>query len=193
MWRHTLITLSLALTPTLAPNWALAERCHLDFTVEITQGVGPFRPGDRVAGQADYDTTGQTIRQEGGSVAHLARGEMRLGPDIRGEIWTLIVTSRGAAADLIGVYARNVTGLNFAGVAFEGPMALTLFGTPGTRSDAGPPRGQEDWDEMHLRRAFSLHAHAVDMLAGDVVALSARCGIPAPIDSAAESAYPAAQ
>lgn len=189
MWRYTLITLCLALTP----SPVLAERCVIDFTIVITQGVGSFRPGDRIAGVADYTTTGQTILQGNGTTAHLAQGEMRLGPDITGQIWTLIVTSNGPVADLIGVYARDVSGLSVAGVAFEGPMALTVFGRPGTRPVADAPLTQAAWDAMRLRRAFSLSAHAVDLLAGDVVALTALCGPTAPIDSGGESTYPARQ
>lgn len=157
------------------PGAAPAQTCTLDFTVRVTQGVGPIRPGARLAGHAAYTALGRSFRQEGGSTAHLARGEMTLGEGIRGPIWTLIITSRGPAADLVGIYARHVQGLDVAGVAFEGPMALTLFGPPGSRPDPAPPTAQEDWDRLDLRRAFSLHAHGVDMLAGDVTDLTVSC------------------
>lgn len=157
------------------PRLAGAQTCTLEFTVEVTQGVGQIVPGMRLPGHAVFNTDGRAIRQEGGSTAHLTVGEMTIGDRIRGPIWTLITTSRGNAADLIGVYARDVVGLDFAGVAFAGPMALTLFGDAGTRTSTAPPLTQREWDEMDLRRAFSLHANGSDMLAGDVLDLAVAC------------------
>lgn len=154
---------------------AAAQTCILDFTIVVTQGVGTIRPGTELAGHAEYTRLGQSFRQEGGSTAHLASGEMALGDSISGPIWTLITTSRSHAADLVGVYAHHVSGLTVAGVAFEGPMALTLFGEPGTRASTEPPTEQAEWDQLTLRRAFSLHAHGSDMLAGDVLTLIADC------------------
>jgi hypothetical protein len=169
--------LTLALTFLLAaPAMAGAQTCRLDFTVHVTQGVGAIEPGDSLAGHASYTPLGPSFPQEGGSTAHLAQGEMTLGDGIRGPIWTLIVTSRGPSADLVGVYAHEVEGLTVAGVAFEGPMALTLFGPPGSRPDPAPPTTQAGWDRLDLRRAFSLHAQGADMLAGDVTALQVACG-----------------
>lgn len=159
----------------LAALPATAQTCRLDFTIVVTQGVGTIRPGVELAGRAQYTRLGQSFRQEGGSTAHLASGEMVLGNSISGPIWTLITTSRDNAADLVGVYAHQVSGLTVAGVRFEGPMALTLFGAPGTRQGTDPPTEQEDWDQLTLRRAFSLHASGSDMLAGDVTELTVAC------------------
>lgn len=164
--------LALALCTT-APSYATT--CDLTFTVEVTQGVGFIRPGTQLPGRAVYTTDGRSFRQEGGSTGHLAQGAMTLGDDIEGRIWTLITTSRGHAADLVGVYARDVEGFSFAGVDFEGPMALTLFGEPGTRADATVPTSQAEWDQMDVRRSFSLQAHGVDMLAGEVLDLAVQC------------------
>jgi hypothetical protein len=189
MWRCLAFPLLLLALPAMAA----AQTCRLAFTVEVTQGVGPIQPGARLEGEARYTTLGRSIRQEGGSTAHLATGDMRIGPGIRGSIWTLITTSRGEAADLVGVYARDVSGLSFAGLDYDGPMMLTLFGPAGSRPEAGPPRTQAEWDRMDLRRSFSLHAHGADMLAGDVTALVATCDAPGAIDSGGESTYPAAQ
>lgn len=154
---------------------AAAQTCRIDFTVQITQGVGDIRPGAVLTGRASYTPTGRSLRQEGGATAHLAEGRMRLGVGIEGRIWTLITTQRGMAADLVGVYASDVTGLSVAGIAFEGPMALALYGPPGTREAGMPPVTQAEWDRLTLRRAFALHAHGQDMLAGDVTRLSAAC------------------
>lgn len=154
---------------------AAAQTCTLVFTIEVTQGVGMIRPGEHLEGRAEYTRLGQSYRQEGGSTAHLASGVMSLGDSISGPIWTLITTSRSNAADLVGVYAHHVSGLTVAGVSFEGPMALTLYGAPGTRTDTEPPTEQADWDVLTLRRAFSLHAHGSDMLAGDVLDLTVTC------------------
>lgn len=158
----------------LSAQPVLALSCTLDFTIEVTQGVGFIRPGTELPGTARYETNGQTFRQEGGTMAHYATGEMTIGDGITGAVWTLITTSRGFAADLIGVYANDVEGFSFAGTDFEGPMALTLFGPAGTRPDTAPPMTQAEWDEMNLRRSFTLHADG-DMLAGDVVRLAAEC------------------
>lgn len=133
-------------------------------------------PGTTLQGRADYTVEGRSIRQEGGTTAHLATGRMVLGDTIAGPIWTLITTSNSPTADLMGVYARDVEGLSFAGTVFEGPMALTLFGLPGTRPTPAPAVTQAEWDRLNLRRAFSLHADGQDMLAGDVTALSVDCG-----------------
>ena len=81
----------------------------------------------------------------------------------------------GHAPELVGIYAEDVEGLSFGGVSFEGPMTLTLFGQPGSRASTAAPSTQSEWDALDLRRAFSLHAHGLDMLAGDVTRLDARC------------------
>jgi hypothetical protein len=189
MWRSLICSLLLLVMPALAA----AETCRLAFTVEVTQGVGLIQPGARLEGEARFTTPGRSIRQEGGATAHLATGEMRVAPGIRGQIWTLITTSRGEAADLVGVYAREVTGLSYAGLDYGGPMMLTLYGAAGSRPEAGLPLTQAEWDSMDLRRSFSLHAHGADMLAGDVTALTVACETPGAIDSRSESAYPASQ
>ncbi len=169
MWKPLLATLAFAL-----PGALHAQTCMLDFTVEITRGVGDIRPGTLLDGQAHFTTQG-SFRQEGGSTAHLANGEMALDGTITGPVWTLITTSRDHSADLVGIYAHHVTGFAFAGISFEGPMALTLYGPPGTRPAAVPPVTQEEWDSLTLRRSFQLHAESGDMLAGDVTGLSAEC------------------
>lgn len=153
-----------------------AQSCALEFTIEVIQGVGQIRPGTELQGRADYTASGQSFRQEGGSTGHLASGHMQLGDDISGAIWTLITTSRGPAADLVGVYAHRVEGLNVAGVKFEGPMVLSLFGPSGSRPTGTPPTTQEDWDRMNLRRSFALHANGADMLQGEVTDLTVECG-----------------
>ncbi len=173
MWRSVICTVLACLT-LAAP--AGAQTCEIDFTIEVTQGVGAIEPGEFLDGHASFTALGRSFRQEGGSTAHLASGEMTLGDSIAGPIWTLITTSNGPAADLIGVYAHHVEGLTVAGVSFSGPMALTLFGPSGSRPDATPPTTQADWDRMDLRRAFTLHAHGADMLSGDVTELVVTCG-----------------
>jgi hypothetical protein len=153
-----------------------AHSCHLAFTIDITHGVPAYPPGSRLDGRASFTTLGDRIRQEGGTTAHLAAGEMVLGERISGPIWTLIVTSRGGAADLVGVHANNVRGLTVAGVEFGGPMVLTLYGRPGARPEPAVPTTQEAWDRLDLRQSFSLQApKGRDMLAGDVSDLSVTC------------------
>jgi hypothetical protein len=159
---------------TAAPPAASALSCSLDFTIEVTQGVGPIRPGTRLPGSAQYTTTGQSIRQDGGAMAHLAQGSMSIGEGISGPIWTLITTSREHATDLVGVYAHHIEGLSYGGIHFVGPMALTLYGAPGSRPEPVPPITQAEWDQLDIRRSFSLHAPG-DMLAGDVLDLSVLC------------------
>ncbi|MFW5881517.1 MAG: hypothetical protein ACOCTP_03250 [Roseicyclus sp.] len=153
-----------------------AQSCDLRFVVDVTQGVPTHPPGSRLEGRASFTTLGPRIRQEGGATAHLAAGEMVLEGGIAGPIWTLIVTSNGSAADLIGLYANHVSGLSVAGVDFAGPMVLTLYGRPGARPEPDPPVSQADWDRLDLRRAFSLQApEGRDMLAGDVSELKVSC------------------
>ncbi len=154
---------------------ATAQSCLLNFTVEVTQGVGTIRPGTQLPGTAQFTTSGQSFRQEGGAMGHLATGQMTIGDGITGPIWTLITTSRGHAAELVGIYAREIEGLSFAGLDYDGPMALTLYGLPGSRTEAVPPTTQDEWDIMDLRRAFTLHASGGDMLAGDVLDLAVEC------------------
>lgn len=158
---------------------AAAQSCTLNFTIEVTQGVGTIRPGTHLPGFAEFTTDGRSFRQEGGSTSHLATGTMTIGDgtggEIGGEIWTLITTSRSNAADLVGVYAHRIEGLSYGGLEYEGPMALTLYGSPGSRPEAVPPTTQAEWDGLDLRRAFMLHAHGADMLAGDVLGLTVEC------------------
>lgn len=153
---------------------AAATTCTLDFTIEVTQGVGFIAPGTQLPGTAEFTTSGRSFRQEGGTTSHLAFGTMTLNETIEGEIWTLITTARGHAADLVGVYANDVEGLSFAGDDYTGPMTLTLFGAPGSRATPTPPTTQAEWDAMDVRRAFTLHA-ARDMLSGDVLDLTVAC------------------
>ena len=153
-----------------------ALTCDLAFTIDVTQGVPAFPPGSKLGGRASFRTLGDEIRQEGGATAHLATGEMVLGEDISGPIWTVIVTSEGSAADLVGLYANKVSGLSVAGVEFAGPMALMLYGQPGARPEPEPPVTQAEWDRFDMRRVFSLQApQGRDMLAGDVSALTVTC------------------
>lgn len=160
----------------VAPSPAqAATHCEIHFTVEVTQGVGLIRPGTILTGVAEYTETGRSFRQEGGSTAHLAVGEMRLGDGIRGPIWTLITSANSPSSDMVGVYARDVEGFSFAGRDFAGPMALTLFGRAGSRDAPVPPTTQDDWDSLDLRRAFALYAEGADMLAGDVTMLQFEC------------------
>lgn len=160
----------------VAPSHVVAQSCDLTFTVILTQGAGPLRPGTELQGQASFTAIGESFRQEGGSTAHLASGEMQIGDGISGQVWTLIITSEGPAADLVGVYANHVEGLTVAGIDFSGPMALTLFGPSGSRPDPNPPTEQEDWDRLDLRRAFSLQAPTGrDILTGDVTEVLVEC------------------
>jgi hypothetical protein len=153
-----------------------AQSCELDFTIRVTQGVPAYPPGATLDGRASFTTKGERIRQEGGAIAHLATGEIVLGERISGLIWTLIVTSEGSVADLVGVFANDVSGLTVAGVEFAGPMALTFYGRPSARPEPEPPTSQAEWDRLDLRRAFSLQApRGRDMLAGDVSELTVRC------------------
>jgi hypothetical protein len=157
------------------PGLATAQSCTFDFTIVVTQGVGTIRPGEELSGHADYTVLGESFRQEGGSTAHLASGEMWLGDSISGPIWTLMITSQGPTADLIGIYAHHVQGLTVAGVAFEGPMSINLFGRAGTRPSPAPPTRQEEFDRMDMRRTFTLQAHGRDMLSADVTDLTVAC------------------
>lgn len=167
--------LKIAFALALLPLNAAAQSCVVDFTIRVTQGVGPITPGQEISGQADYTPNGRSFRQEGGSTAHFASGEMRLGDTIRGPIWTLVTTSRGHAADLVANYARQVEGFDFAGQSYRGPMVISLFGVPGARPDTAPPTTQEEWDRMDVRRAFALHSDGMDMLAGTITQLTATC------------------
>jgi hypothetical protein len=106
---------------------------------------------------------------------------MMLEGQITGRLWTLITTSRTVAADLIGLYALDVEGLSFMGQEFRGPMAITLYGDPGSWPHERPPISQQEWDSLDLRRVFQLHApDSSDMLGGDIASLTADC-----VDSAA--------
>lgn len=165
-----------ALIFSLMPVLAQAATCHIDFAITVTQGVGTIRPGAGLTGTADFTATGTSFRGEGGATVHLATGEMRLGGDVTGEIWALVTTSQGAVADLVGVQARNVRGLSFAGIGYRGPMTISLYGRPGSRPDTAMPTTQTDWDAMDLRRSFALHAQGYDRLAGDITALTVTCG-----------------
>jgi hypothetical protein len=171
----------------------LAQRCELTFTITVTQGVGTLRPGDSLTGTADLTATGESFRGENGTQVHVATGEMRLGEDIRGEIWALVTTAGNPVADLLAVHARDVTGMDFAGIAYRGPMTINLYGRPGSLPAAIVPIDQPAWDAMDLRRSFALHAQGYDRLAGDIAALTVACADPSTIDRPVESAYPARQ
>ena len=157
------------------PASALQMTCRLDFEVVVTQGVGDIRTEDRLTGRAEFSTTGRSLPQEGDGAAWFATGEMRIGPDIAGTIWMVVTAAGGPTADLIGIYAEEVEGLSVAGIAFEGPMALTLYGRAGTLEGPEPPTAQEAWDRLDLRRAFTLAAHGYDMLTGSIAALTVDC------------------
>ena len=189
MWRRTLCSFAVILSPALAA----AQSCDLAFTVTVTQGVGTTRPGDTLTGTASFTATGRSIPGENGATVHLATGEMRLGADIRGEVWALVTTAGNPVADLLAVHARDVTGMEVAGIAYEGPMTLNLYGHPGSLPDAVVPTDQPAWDAMDLRRSFALHAQGFDRLGADIAGLTAACTNPAPIDRQAESTYPADQ
>ncbi|MEM9320301.1 MAG: hypothetical protein AAGA70_15060 [Pseudomonadota bacterium] len=170
MWQRAFMAIWLL----AAPSAGIAATCELTFSFEVTQGVGMIEPGTELLGRAEF-TTGESIRQEGGVMAHLATGEMTIADNITGPVWTLITTSRDFTADLVGIYAREVTGFSFAGVEFGGPMVITLYGRPGTMAEAVPPQSQAEWDALTLRRVVTLHAHGRDMLAGDITELLADC------------------
>ncbi|WP_071673098.1 hypothetical protein [Nioella nitratireducens] len=159
----------------LLPAKAIALTCSLTFSVHVTHGIGTYPPGTDLQGAAQFETL-RSFRQEGGATAHLATGTMSLDGHITGRLWTLITTSRTVAADLVGLYALDVEGLSFVGQEFRGPMAITLYGDPGSWPYARPPISQEEWDSLTLRRVFQLHApDSNDMLGGDVTALTASC------------------
>jgi hypothetical protein len=160
----------------MLPQPTAAQTCDLTFTVILTQGAGTMRPGTELAGAANFTTDGQSFPSGGGSIAHLASGEMLIGDAISGAIWTLVINSDGAVVDLVGLYANDVEGLSVAGIAFSGPMVLTLFGRSGARADPDPPILQEDWDRLDLRRAFTLEApEGRDSIQGDVTDLLVEC------------------
>ena len=164
----------------LVPAPALALSCDLSFSVTVTHGIGPYPPGTELQGTATFETH-NSFRQEGGATAHLATGTMTLEGQITGRLWTLITTSRTVAADLIGLYALDVEGLSFMGQEFRGPMAITLYGDPGSWSHERPPISQQEWDSLDLRRVFQLHApDSSDMLGGDIASLTADCVDSAP-------------
>ena len=166
----------------LFPLRAQALTCTLDFSVRVTHGIGPYPPGTDLTGIARFETL-RSFRQEGGATAHLATGTMSLEGNITGRLWTLISTNRTVAADLVGLYAVDVEGLSFIGQEFRGPMALTLYGRPGSWPHQRPPVTQEEWDSLTLRRSFQLHAiESADMLAGDITSLTADCVDSAPPD-----------
>lgn len=170
MWRVALILAFLQL-PVSA---AAATTCELSFRFEVTQGVGLIRPGTELEGAADF-STGESMRQEGGSVGHIATGEMSVEGDIRGRVWTLITASRDHASDFVGVYATDVTGFSFAGIEFT-RLKLLLFGQPGAIGVAEPPLTQDGWDALATRRTVILESHdGSDMLSGDITELTAVC------------------
>lgn len=180
MWCRVLCILS-ALS--LAPSMGVAQNCALSFQVEVTQGIRPIPPGSMLAGRAQFRLTGASIRQEGGAITHLAEGEMHLGPGITGRIWALGITAQSPVADLIAVFARDVSGLSFGGLDYGGPMMITLYGQPGSRPDTSLPTAQADWDAMTLQRRFALHAPGYDRIAGDITSLSITCDGAGEIDS----------
>ena len=134
-----------------------------------------IRPGARLAGQARFATTDQSFRGEGGARVHIVDGQMRIGDTIRGEIWAVITTAGNPVADLLGVQARNVTGMNFAGLGYRGPMTLNLYGRPGSLPAPTIPTDPAVWAAMDLRRGFALHAYGFERIAGDVTALAVTC------------------
>ena len=172
---------------------ATAMGCTADFTITVTQAVATIRPGDQISGRATFTTTSQSHAGEGGARVHLARGEMRLGRDISGEIWAIITTAGNPVADALSVQARNVTGLDFGGIAYQGPMMISLYGRPGTLTAPTIHIEPDLWAAMDLRRSFALHAYGHNRLAGDITMFQISCDPAGMIDSGAESAYPAGQ
>ncbi len=189
MLRRTLTLIAVLLSPAVAG----AQECRVEFSLTVTQGVGFTRPGDTLTGHAAFRATGESFRGEGGATVHLATGEMRLGDDVRGEVWALVTTAGNPVADLVAVHARDVTGMDFAGIAYRGPMTISLYGRPGSLPAPVLPTDQAAWDAMDLRRSFALHAQGYDRLGGDITALTLDCAEPPEIDSPLESAYPARQ
>ena len=170
MFRHGLFLIAL-----LWSSAATAMVCDIAFEVRVTHGIGPYPPGVDLHGTAQFETL-RSFRQEGGATAHLATGTMGLEGNSSGRLWTLLTTSRTVAADLVGLYALDVEGLTFIGQEFRGPMALTIYGPPGSWPHERPPITQAEWDSLTLRRTFQLHApNSSDMLGGDVTALTATC------------------
>lgn len=162
----------------LAPP-TVAMSCALDFTINVTQGAGMSRPGTPLAGSAHFTTTGQSYPAGGGARVHIVQGEMRIGPDITGEVWAVITTAGNPVADLLAVHARHVTGMTVAGLAYRGPMALNLYGRPGRLPAPTIPTDPAQWAAMDLRRSFALHAYGYDRLAGAITALAVACdGLP---------------
>lgn len=174
---RTLAPLLLALIPAALP--LSAQECRVEFTVEVTQGAGGLRPGQTLTGDAAFRTTGETRPGEAGITVHLASGEMTLAPGIRGDLWAVVTTSGNPVADLISLQAREVEGFSVAGLAYAGPMTITLYGQPGTLPGPAIPTAQSAWDAMTLARRFALHAQGYDRIAGDVTALTLACAPPA--------------
>lgn len=178
-----MLRLALCLIGVLAvqPSVATAQSCTLSYRILVTQGIPPLPEGAELAGSAAFRLTGERFAQGGDATTHRISGEMRLGPDIAGELWALGTASGGGRADMIALFARDVTGLSHGGVTYAGPMMITLYGPPGSRPDSGPPIAQSDWDAMTGPRRFSLHAYGHGRVAGDVTALTLSCG-PGPGD-----------
>lgn len=172
MIRRSLVLILVCL---LSPTTVAAQSCDLSFTVVLTQGAGGIRPGQTLTGQAAFRTTGETLPGEAGITVHLATGEMTLAPDIGGEIWAVVTTSGNPVADLLALHAREVEGFSVAGLAYAGPMTITLYGDPGTLPSPAIPTAQSAWDAMTLSRRFALHAQGYDRVAGDVTALTIAC------------------
>lgn len=168
MWKLVLLL-------SLLPGAAFAQSCTLDFTIEITRGIGTYPPGTRLPGHAQF-VIHDTVPQENEGTGHLATGEMVLDGTITGRIWALITTTGSPTADLVGIYADEVEGLTFLDQPYRGPMSLTLYGHSGTWPHDRPPLTQAEWDSLTLRRSFQLHAPEIlDMLGGRVTALTANC------------------
>ena len=169
MLRSIAIFLALTLP---AASWAAT--CELNFRFEVTQGVGFIRPGTELSGEASF-ATGDSIRQEGGSVGHFATGEMSIDDGVNGRVWTVITAAREHANDFVGIYATDVTGFSFAGIEFT-RLKLLLFGLPGTIGTPEPPMSQAAWDALTTRRTVILESHdGSDMLSGNVTELIAEC------------------
>ncbi len=173
---HLLAGLSLIIAA--AP--AHAVTCDLDFSVEITHGVGPYRPGTILEGTASF-TTERMFRQEGGAMAHLSTGMMTVDDDITGRLWAVITTMRTHANDMIALHAIDVEGLTYVGQEFRGPMTLTLFGDPGSWGHERPPLTQAEWDSLNVRRSFQLLASPWnEALSGEIIRLVPQCVDSAP-------------
>jgi hypothetical protein len=155
---------------------APAQTCDLAFTVILTQGAGPLRPGDELEGEATFTAIGESFRQEGGSTAHLASGEMRIGDTDLGAYLDAHHHVRGAVLRPHRRLCPPCRGLSVAGIDFSGPMALTLFGPSGSRPDPNPPTRRRTGTAWTCAAPSRFQApEGRDILTGDVTEVLVNC------------------